>query len=72
MFPRNHVMVEPMINEMLAFPSGLHDDMVDALAWIGRMMVLFTPTFDPRPAPKKSWRDKVGKSKNSAKNFMKS
>ena len=34
-FPRGRPWVEKAINEMLSFPNGLHDDFVDALAYIG-------------------------------------
>ncbi len=32
-----HPWVERMIGEMLRFPSGTHDDIVDAMAWAARM-----------------------------------
>lgn len=35
LFPRFAVWTEKVINEMLAFPNGNHDDAVDALAYIG-------------------------------------
>ena len=34
-FPRGKPWVEKAINELLAFPNGLHDDFVDAFAYIG-------------------------------------
>lgn len=34
-FPKNAVWTEQAVNEMLAFPNGLHDDVVDTLAYIG-------------------------------------
>lgn len=34
-FPKNAVWVEKAVNELLAFPNGLHDDFVDTLAYIG-------------------------------------
>lgn len=34
-FPINAVWTEKIINEMMAFPNGTHDDMVDALSYIG-------------------------------------
>lgn len=34
-FPKGKPWVEKAINELLAFPNGLHDDFVDALAYIG-------------------------------------
>lgn len=34
-FPIGKMWTEKVVNEMLAFPNGLHDDAVDALAYIG-------------------------------------
>lgn len=34
-FPKMAVWTEKVVNEMLAFPNGTHDDAVDALAYIG-------------------------------------
>lgn len=34
-FPKGKPWVERAVNEMLAFPNGLHDDFVDALSYIG-------------------------------------
>lgn len=34
-FPKDMLWSEKAINEMMAFPSGVHDDFVDALAYIG-------------------------------------
>lgn len=50
-----------LLQEMLRFPSGVHDDQVDAIAWIGVMlneMVAFMP---PVPEKKPSWKDKLDK-----------
>lgn len=47
--------------EMLRFPSGVHDDQVDALAWIG-VMVNEMISYVPPPIEKKaSWKDKLSK-----------
>lgn len=34
-FPIDKLWTEKVVNEMLAFPNGIHDDAVDALAYIG-------------------------------------
>lgn len=34
-FPKGASWTEKAINEMMAFPNGVHDDFCDALAWIG-------------------------------------
>lgn len=58
-FPRNSPWFQEMQNEMLAFPSGKHDDQVDALAWIGQMILMLTPQREKKPPAKKGWRDKL-------------
>lgn len=60
-FPKNALWVQELTNEMLAFPSGKHDDQVDALAWIGQMILMLAPQREKRPPPKKSWRQRLGK-----------
>ena len=57
-FPKNPVWVGPLVAELLRFPNGVHDDQVDALAWIGLMMTEFATYFEPvQHIP--SWRDKL-------------
>lgn len=34
-FPKNAVWTEKAVNELLAFPNGIHDDFSDAIAYIG-------------------------------------
>ncbi|GAA4647907.1 hypothetical protein GCM10023116_01690 [Kistimonas scapharcae] len=46
-----------LINELLQFPNGKHDDQVDALAHIGQMLAdMDSPGGEPAKK-KKSWRD---------------
>src|SRR6056300_116138 len=62
--PRNEVFTGPLVAELLRFPNGVHDDQVDALAWIGLMMTEFS-SFSERVVEPPSWRDKlryIGKS----------
>ena len=47
-----------LIAELLRFPNGVHDDQVDALAWIGLMMTEFA-TFVEKIEHEPSWRDKL-------------
>jgi len=42
----------------LRFPNGVHDDQVDALAWIGLMMTEFS-TFTEKVEYQPSWRDRL-------------
>jgi len=37
-FPSGQTWTEPAVQELLRFPGGLHDDIVDALAWLMRMV----------------------------------
>jgi predicted phage terminase large subunit-like protein len=57
-FPKESSFAGPLIAELLRFPNGLHDDQVDALAWIGLMMSEFS-TFQPVVVHEPSWRDKL-------------
>ncbi len=48
-------------NELLKFPLGANDDQVDALAWIGQMLMLFGIRNEKKSKPKKSFKDKLRK-----------
>ena len=39
--PRDELFTGPLVAELLRFPNGVHDDQVDALAWLGLMMTEF-------------------------------
>lgn len=45
--------------EMLRFPAGVHDDQVDALAWMATMVVGREPPRDRQAKELKSWKDKL-------------
>ena len=58
-FPENQPWVEDVRGELLRFPGGLHDDIVDALAWLAKMTNKKEP---PKPNKRRkatSWKDKV-------------
>ena len=57
-FQKDPIWVGPLIAELLRFPNGVHDDQVDALAWIGLMMTEFA-TFVEKIEHEPSWRDKL-------------
>lgn len=48
-------------NEMLKFPLGANDDIVDALAWIGIMLMTMVGRREEKKKPEKSFRDKLKK-----------
>lgn len=45
--------------EMLRFPAGVHDDQVDALAWMTTMAVGREPPRQQQAKAPKSWKDKL-------------
>jgi len=45
--------------EMLRFPAGVHDDQVDALAWMATMAVNKEPPRRPKTKEPESWRKKL-------------
>lgn len=57
--PKNAPWVADFMRELLRFPSGEHDDQVDALAHLGLMLDTMVPTQAPREKPQKSWRDRI-------------
>ena len=57
-FPRDEVFTGPLVAELLRFPNGIHDDQVDALAWLGLMMTEFA-TFQTPVYKEPSWRDRL-------------
>tara|TARA_R110002126_G_scaffold6634_5_gene34108 strand:- start:2485 stop:2958 length:474 start_codon:yes stop_codon:yes gene_type:complete len=56
--PKNEIFTGPLVAELLRFPNGVHDDQVDALAWVGLMMTEFS-TFSERIVHPPSWRDRL-------------
>jgi predicted phage terminase large subunit-like protein len=57
--PEGESWCHTMENELLRFPAGKHDDIVDALAWAVRLVLAHAP---PRIAVSKklvSWKDKL-------------
>lgn len=57
--------------EMLRFPAGVHDDIVDSLAWMAQLAVGKQPPRKPKDATLKSWKDKLGRlTAESAGNWL--
>lgn len=52
--------LEATVHELLRFPGGVNDDIVDALAWLVRLIMKQTPPAPPGADRKrKSWRDNL-------------
>jgi predicted phage terminase large subunit-like protein len=56
--PKDANFTGPLVAELLRFPNGVHDDQVDALAWIGLMMTEFS-TFVESVQHVPTWRDRL-------------
>jgi len=56
--------VQVAVNEMLRFPAGQHDDIVDALAWAAQLVTRKPPPRVETPAEPRSWKDKLFASLN--------
>lgn len=67
LFPHNQTWTESAIAELLRFPGGIHDDIVDALAWGVRMMGGRKEPPSPTHQNTKSWRDRLNKMGNGAR-----
>lgn len=64
LFPKDAAWeVDDLINELLRFPGGVHDDAVDALAWIGLMLQEMDPPTPGGSTPGRvhSWKTKLAK-----------
>lgn len=46
--------------ELLRFPAGVHDDIVDSLAWLAQLAIGAAPPPKAEPPKTKSWRDRLG------------
>jgi predicted phage terminase large subunit-like protein len=51
--------ITQLVFECLRFPAGLHDDVVDALAYVGYLYRNMTPQPEPTTPKKPSWKDKL-------------
>lgn len=59
--------LEDTLQELLRFPGGAHDDIVDALAWAVRLTLDNAPRRVAPPKAAKSWKDRF---KNKRRTFM--
>lgn len=60
-FPNNQPWVETAMSELMRFPGGVHDDIVDAMAWVARMIIDQEPPTKPKEKRYASWKDKIHK-----------
>lgn len=58
-FPKDAPWIDDLVNEMLAFPDGKHDDTVDALAWIGLMLQDMTVPAQQLVKHEHGWRKRL-------------
>lgn len=58
-FPEGASWAAQAVQEMLRFPAGTHDDVVDALAWATRLCMGKAPPAPPEGARLPSWRDQL-------------
>ena len=71
-FPSNQPWVSLVEREMLRFPNGTNDDIVDSLAWLARMAMVISP---PKPQSlkpghkRKSWKEQLTATSGSS-SFM--
>ena len=49
--------------ELLRFPGGKHDDIVDAAAWATRLVLAHQPPAQRKAKPLESWKDKLFRAK---------
>lgn len=54
-FPKDRPWTEPLLAELLKFPAGKHDDQVDALALIGRMLAEMVKADTPKVPHPPRW-----------------
>lgn len=70
LFPTSANWAEVAVHEMLRFPGGVNDDIVDALAWLARMFANVSAPQRRRPKEPESWRDRLLRPRLSAGSVM--
>ena len=58
-FPSNQPWVEQTVFELMRFPGGVHDDIVDALSWAVRLAMKFPAPRQAKQMKIESWKDKL-------------
>ncbi|MCP4127073.1 MAG: phage terminase large subunit, partial [Gammaproteobacteria bacterium] len=62
--------LEDLQHEFLRFPSGVHDDIVDAVSWVVTMLLGQPVPRNPNKKAKKSWKDRLKKLDRDSKDPM--
>ncbi len=62
--------LEDLHHEFLRFPSGVHDDIVDAVSWVATMLLKQPEPRNPNKKAKKSWKDRLNKMNRPSKDPM--
>ena len=64
-FPREAEWLDVVMHELLRFPNGVHDDIVDAFAWVGLMLQEVITPSQPRKRnmykQEQGWRSRLAK-----------
>lgn len=60
-WPRHAPWLSQVMHEMLRFPYGVNDDVVDAAAWLAKMISDMIAPVEPREVKPKSFRDELDK-----------
>lgn len=61
---------ETAVQELLRFPAGAHDDIVDAMAWAARLAATHAPPPGFTPVRLPSWRDRLDRWAQGAGSHM--
>lgn len=69
-FPQEAPWLAQAEHELLRFPAGAHDDVVDALAWCVRLCLDKSPPARAEPPRIPSWRDKLASFDHTGGSFM--
>ena len=69
-FPQEAPWLAQAEHELLRFPAGAHDDVVDALAWCVRLCLDKSPPARAEPPRIASWRDKLASFDHTGGSFM--
>ena len=69
-FPAAAAWLPVVKKELLRFPAGAHDDIVDALAWATTLAVGSSPPRKAQPEKIKSWKDKLNEVDRTGSSHM--